>query len=278
MRNLQILPAAAAAPSDLREAMLDAFSDYAAPMRLSQSDFDLMMRQRGLDTASSRIAVVDGVIAAIWLTSVRDGHGYLIASGTRPGRRSQGLARTMAAACLAHLRDRGVASFQTEVLRSNDSAHRLYQSLGMTIRRELDCYRLTAQPDAPPALVRSVPWKDVKDHVGALRDWAPSWQNSDAAISAISEHLTFLASFDGEMLVACTVFNAANGTVHQIAVREGARRRGKGLSLLAAAKQASGGADLRLINVDGQDAGFGALMRRAGAEETIGQYELYMAL
>lgn len=278
MRNSQILSAEAASPNELREAMLDAFSDYALPMRLSQADFDLMMRQRGLDLSSSRIAVLDGEIAAIWLTSVRGGCGYLISSGTRPKYRSQGLARAMAAECLAHLRDRGVASFQTEVLRANENACGLYKSLGMTTRRKLDCYRLTAASGSPHATFERVQWESVKDQIGTLRDWAPTWQNSDAAISAISAQLICLAKFDGEALVACAVLNAANGTVHQLAVQKDARRRGLGLSLLCAAKQLSGGADLRLINVHADDAAFRAFMRRAGAEETMGQFELSMAL
>ena len=149
MQNAEILPATGWSAEALREAMLDSFSDYAIPMQLSQPDFDAMMRQRGLDLPSSRVALIDGTVAAISLTSVRDGQAYLISSGTRPAYRSRGLAWAMTAGSLAYLREVGARSFQTEVLRNNELALPLYLSLGMTKLRKLDCYRITAPVNMP---------------------------------------------------------------------------------------------------------------------------------
>ena len=278
--NLKIHPATDVSVQALREAMVDAFSDYAVPLRLSQPDFDLMMRQRGLDPASSRVATIDGEVAAIWLTSVRAGRAYLISSGTRPAYRSRGLARALAKGCLAHLRETGARSFQTEVLRSNKMALPLYLSLGMAKRRRLDCYRLpssTALP-ASDAVLHRVDWADIAENAVDLRDWSPSWQNSDAAIAAISDSVACLAALDGAALAAFVAVNTRTGAVHQLAVRRKSRRRGLGLHLLKAAQKAAAGADLRLINVDADDEAFRALMARAGAEETMGQFELFMPL
>ncbi len=280
VQKTEIRSANAFSAKELRDAMVDAFSDYAIPMQVSQADFDAMMRQRGLDALSSRVAIVGDEIAAIWLTSVRAGEAYLMSSGTRHAHRRKGLAAAMAEDCLRHLRATSALSFQTEVLRSNEMALPLYLSLGMAKRRRLDCYRLPASARLPAGdfAIQRVGWDEIAAQVAALRDWTPSWQNSDDAIAAISDRVTCLAIFDRAALSAFVAVNPVNGTVHQLAVREDARRRGFGLHLLSAAQEAAAGADLRLINVDGDDAGFRALMARAGAAETIGQFELFMPL
>lgn len=260
--------------------MVDAFSDYAIPMRLSRSEFDVMMRQRGLDLPSSRVALVDGAIAAIWLTSVRDGLAYLISSGTRPAFRSRGLARAMAADCLAYLRDIGARSFQTEVLRNNEAALPLYLSLGMTKFRKLDCYRLAApiSPSISDLGIRQVDWRDIALQVATLRDWRPSWQNSDQSIAAIADTVLCLATHSGADLEGYVIANPLNGVVLQLAVRNGARRKGLGLALLGALQMQAPGQEIRFINISREDDAFHALMVRAGADVTTGQFELHMRL
>jgi len=280
MQNAEILPATGWSAKALREAMLDSFSDYAIPMQLSQPDFDAMMRQRGLDLPSSRVALIDGTVAAIWLTSVRDGRAYLISSGTRPAYRSRGLARVMAAGSLAYLREVGARSFQTEVLRNNELALPLYLSLGMTKLRKLDCYRITAPVNMPSIdqRVQQVEWKDIAPVVGQLRDWRPSWQNSDASIAAIEEQVLCLAAYDGSDLLGYIIANPANGAFFQLAVRSDVRRQGIGIALLKALQEQAPGIALRFINISREETAFQRLMIRAGAEVTLGQFELYMPL
>ena len=276
----EILPATHVAFDQLHETMLSSFSDYAIPMQLSLGAFEMMMRQRGLDLHSSRVAIVDGQVAAIWLTSVRGSKGYLISSGTRPAFRSKGLARAMANDCLAHLRATGIRSFQTEVLRDNETAAGLYYSLGMTQRRLLDCYSLPVLQAGETGSERFdlLQWADIATHVGAVRQWEPSWQNDDHSLAAIADQLLCLASFEDGILRAYAAVSPQSGTVHQLVVHKSARRQGLAVSLLAAVQQQLPETQMRLINVQQDDVAFKALMASVGATETAGQYELHMVL
>ena len=276
----EIRPASGFSNEALRGAMLDAFSDYPIPIELSQDEFDTMMVQRGLDFENSRVAIIDGHLAGIWLAGIRGSKAYLISCGTRPAYRSLGIARAMATDCILHLRGSGVGSFQTEVLRNNELATRLYCSLGMTKKRVLDCYRIPrGNTNASDAInFVGAHWDEIAPHVVSLRDWEPSWQNNDQSLSAISEQLMCLALYDGSELMAYSAFEAGSGTVHQIAVRQDMRRAKIATSMLCTIQTQLEEMQVRLINVCRTDRGFRALMNHLDANETIGQYELVMPL
>ncbi|WP_299876583.1 GNAT family N-acetyltransferase [uncultured Sulfitobacter sp.] len=274
----EITTAQEATNAALSSAMADAFSDYAIPMQLDEATFAFMMQQRGLDRAASRIAVIDGEIAAIWLVSIRDTFGYLISSGTRPPFRSRGMARAMAVSCLEGLRAQGVTGFQTEVLRTNETAAGLYRSLGMTVARELDCYVLSDAVEAGAAAVEGVPWSRIAAQVPALRDWRPSWQNDDPSLAAIAEDVLCLAFFDDAGLAGYGAANPATATFYQVAVRKDLRRQGVGRALLSGMQSELSGRPLRFINIAQEDAGFRAFMRACGAQDIAGQHELAMEL
>ncbi len=171
--NATITDAASASTKDLCAAMASAFSDYAVPINLTVPAFHFMMKQRGQGPDASRIAIINGQIAAIWLVSVRGEASYLISSGTVPQHRRRGLATDLAHSALEGLQRRGTMTFQTEVLVENTTAARLYRKLGMRTRRDLSCYTITEpQPvkdNTPP--IREVLWSDIADKVHALRDW-----------------------------------------------------------------------------------------------------------
>ena len=264
----------------LRTAMQDAFSDYAIPLQLNAEAFDQMMRQRGLDRSKSRIAVEGGNVVAIWLVSVRTSKAYLISSGTIPSCRSRGISRALAEDCLNGLRKEVVQSFQTEVLRDNKTAAGLYTSLGMTKTRSLDCYLISVQeaPTRTQPTFSSMTWSDIASSVEMLRDWAPSWQNSDPSLDAISEQLVCLTRDDGAGLTAYAVCGLRSGNIHQLAVRPDLRRNGLGTDLVRALQHRLPHAPLRFTNVHHDDFAFRSLIKHVGATETAGQYELLMAL
>lgn len=264
----------------LSAAMADAFSDYDIPLQLDEAAFAFMMRQRGLDRDASTIATIDGEIVAIWLTSVRHNRGYLISSGTRPRCRAQGIARALATACLDGLRARGVGSYETEVLRRNAAAAGLYRSLGMTTARGLDCYVVPAARVLMDAVegVEDVVWRDIAPQAKGLRDWAPSWQNADAALDAIADDLRCFAVREGAQVVGYSVVNPGTGAVFQLAVGKGHRRRGLGRALVHHVQATLPGKALRFINMDQGDPGMRGFMTGVGAVETAGQFELKMPL
>ena len=278
-----IRPASDFSDAELCEAMKDTFSDHAVPMRLSQSNFAEMMRQRGLDKdAASRVAVVGETIAAVWLVSVRGQCGYLISSGTRPDFRSKGLARALAEDFLTALRTMGVQSFQTEVMDGNDVATAVYLRLGMFVSRQLDCYEIPrlAALDLRSSRPLQADWDRILPEVPSLRDWMPAWQISDASLTAISDRVACMQMSDaqGQGLAAYATVIPETATLAQIAVRPDLRRKKLGAILVADMQRLAPDRPLRVLNARADDSGFCKFMSSLDAVRTVGQSELYLTL
>ncbi len=278
--NTTITDATGVDNAALCQAMADAFSDYAVPLNLSLASFNFMMKQRGLDPGASRIAVVDGQIAAIWLVSIRGGRSYLISSGTVPKYRGRGLATAIANASLAGLRAAGLGTFQTEVLVENTTAAGLYFKLGMHKHRDLSCYAITGPKPGAPAThqISEVGWSDVTQETEALLDWSPSWQNSNGSIDAIADAVRCFCVKDDNRLNGYAVLVPDSGSLLQIGVHPDARRQGIGTSLINHAIAAAPNGQLRLVNADASDDSFAQFMRSLPVKQTQGQFELAMAL
>ncbi|MCV6586843.1 MAG: GNAT family N-acetyltransferase [Marinibacterium sp.] len=284
MTGITILPARDFSSSALCSAMNAAFSDYQVPTHLTVDAFDAMMIQRGHDATVSKVALLNGDIAAIWLMGVRGSAAYLIVSGTRPEHRGRGLSSALAGAVLDQLRAARIATFQTEVLQSNSIAQRLYARIGMEQNRRLGCSALTRQIAPGPtgmgmgADLTEQPWPDIAPQVGGLRDWAPSWQHSDAPLTAAGADGTCICATRAGDLLGYVAMLSRTRTVAQIAVAPKARRCGIGRALMAAAQRHGAGGALRVINYDADDRGFAAYLRACGAEPIEGQFELIMPL
>ena len=274
-----ITDATAASTADLCTAMADAFSDYAVPVNLTFSAFSFMMKQRGLSRSASRIAIIDGKVAAIWLVSIRANKSYLISSGTLPAFRGRRLATTLAHACLGHLRETGIESFQTEVLVENTKAASLYRKLGMSKYRDLSCYDVTGRRgshcEAPD--IREISWSEIAANTQVFQDWKPSWQNSNASVTAVADDIRCFCVHRGTMLTGYAALGIGSGNLHQIGVLPDARRQGIGTALINQALAISNG-PLRLINIDATDSGFAAFFSSFPLIQSMGQYELMMRL
>lgn len=276
---IEILPASAVSMTELCTAMNAAFSDYAAPMTLSDAGFAKMMQQRGLDREASRIAVDAGVVAAIWLVSVRASRGYLISSGTVPAFRSKGLARRLAKASLAGMKARQLRSFQTEVMTDNSVAMALYHRLNMRVTRELTCYTVPALPVSTSSdAIKTLNWSGLRPDAQGIRDWAPSWQNNDLSLDAVAEDVVCVGVHDADGFGGYAVLLPFNGTVAQIAVRPDLRRRGIARDLFSQLQAHQPQQGLRIVNAAADDVGFAAFMAGMGAKLTVTQHELWRDL
>lgn len=278
--NTTITNATGVDSAALCRAMRDAFSDYAIPLNLSLASFNFMMKQRGLDRGASRIATVDGQIAAIWLVSIRGGRSYLISSGTVPKFRGRGLATAIAKASLASLRSAGIGTFQTEVLVENTTAAGLYFKLGMHTHRDLSCYAITGPKPGTPGKpqISEIGWSDIAQETEALQDWLPSWQNSNDSIKAVADAVRCFCVKDDNRLNGYAVLVPNSGSLLQIGVHPDARRQGIGTSLINHAIAAAPNGQLRLVNVDASDDGFAQFVQSLPATQTQGQFALAMAL
>ena len=274
--NPKIVSAEHVSLEDLRLAMNSAFSDYAVPMQLTRQSFAFMLKQRGFDRQASRVALVEGQIAAIWLVSLRGRHSYLVASGTDPMFRRLGMARRLADDCLVHLQQRDTVSFQTEVVAENSKAFELYASLGMKAARTLQCYDVPPLPSTDASgMVRKVPWREIQSAAAAMIELEPSWQNDIASLSAVADEAQCWAISDCHGLVAYAVLFPTSNTLAQICVRKDRRQEGIGSSLLHACQA---GDTLRLLNVDVTSTEFQSFLGSVGAVPTVRQFELKMNL
>lgn len=235
-----------------------------------------MMRQRGLDRASSHVAIVNDKIVAVWFVALRAGNAYLIASGTSPSFRRSGLARFLATENTSHLRRLSVRRFQTEVLCDNKHAFDLYASLGMTVARTLDCYELSAAAAADAtSSACSLPWADIRAAVDAMKETEPSWQNSASAIEAVENEVECWTISDALGLAAYVVLIPRTATLAQIGVRADRRRTGLGSMLINRCRQ---NGSLRVLNVDSGSDAMRAFLARLGARSTVSQFEMSMDL
>ncbi|MFK7834846.1 MAG: N-acetyltransferase family protein [Sulfitobacter sp.] len=272
MSRVEIVPATQVSQEQIREGVLAGFSDYAVPMQPSEEAFAFMMRQRGLVPDASWVAIAEGRVVAVWLVSVAGQAAYLISSGTAPAFRGRGLARGMAARCIEGLQARGCATFQTEVLAGNAVAAGLYEKLGMRVVRRLDCYTV---PQDGVADVELVAWAEVVRDAPGCRDWRPSWQNADAALTRAADDAVCVAVWDDLGLAGYAAGFAPSGAVAQIAVRPDRRRQGLGRRLVRAIT-ASG--VCRVLNVDAADVGFAGFMAACGAKLSVQQEERMLLL
>ncbi len=273
--NAKIKTAKHVSDDALRHAMNRAFSDYVVPMELSGREFGLMMRQRGLSHKASRIAIVGGDIAAIWLMSVRGNHAYLISSGTCPEFRRQGLARQLAEDCLVGLGTERTTNFQTEVLTGNKKAFDLYSALGMTVSRRLECYELPSLPGSPEHDVQQTSWAEFEVEAQALAEVLLSWQNSSEAIATVASDVKCWTVSVTLGLAGYVVAIPETRTVAQIGIRKDRRREGIAQSLIAACHP---GDKLRLLNIDGRSNDFHAFLQAISAKPTVSQFELRMRI
>jgi len=252
-----------------------AFADYAVPMKLEPVQFETMMRIRGFSKAFSYVAMVDGSIAAFWFVGVRAKRAYLIASGTRPEFRQHGLSARIGHVVMDALKSAGNETIQAEVLETNVAARRLYARLGFTEVRSLDCYSLDViESESAVVDVQIVKGSSLADEVQNLWDVIPSWQNDTASIQGAGADARVLEYKDQSGLTAYAVFFPAQNSLAQIAVRNDRRREGLASALISEGQRRFGLSSLRVINVDHEDRGLGALLRSCCAQRTVSQKEI----
>ncbi|EBA13704.1 GNAT family N-acetyltransferase [Roseobacter sp. CCS2] len=257
-----------------------AFSDYSVPTQLTPSAFDRMMLQRGLNTEVSKVAVARGRIVSFWFMSVRGDQAYLIASGTLPAFRGRGLSTQLAHSVLDDLRASNVSSFHTEVLEHNNVAQRLYARIGMTRVRRLGCCTVSQPMSGPHFDIDLVErkWSDVMAQIADMRDWQPTWQNSDASLAALGTDVMCICATQADQISGYIAVFKKTHTVAQLAVKKSARRKGIGRELLRNALRGAPGAALRFINYADDDPGFSAFLKAHHANSIKGQFDLILRL
>jgi ribosomal protein S18 acetylase RimI-like enzyme len=248
-----------------------AFSDYTVPMALTPESLAAMQRRRGYAAGASFGAFESGRLVGFVLTC-RDGdRAYNSGTGVVPAHRGTGLGRRLVEAVIAHVRG-SARSYWLEVIESNEPAVALYRAAGFAEARRLQVWSIPrADPgaSAPPPEVPVIAAPDL-DAIAADADTALPWQNSLASIRRASEPYVALGDEHG----AAVIF-PGSADLPLLCVRRGARRRGHGARLLAAAAAHAARAPRPTRTmVDAADAGIAAFLAASGATRLVRQLEM----
>jgi ribosomal protein S18 acetylase RimI-like enzyme len=224
----------------LLDAANDAFSDYAAPApAMPRAAFDEMLQQRGFDPALSWLAIDGSEIAAYWLVGTepehRPGVSYGLSVGTRPEFRRQGLALRLWERVVPHLKKAGCTEQILEVIETNNRAVPLYEALGFTTRRRIECFKGPV-PSVHPTPIsldfRNVDTDDAARTGAPFCEWEPTWQNSTKAVINLGSTVTATIAYMGDQPAAYGLFHKPHGQIVQLAVDPKWRGKGIGRGLL----------------------------------------------
>lgn len=258
------------------ETFNESFSDYVVKFTLTADQLREIVTRRGVRSDLS-VGGFDGDrLVAFTLNGLDGTTAYDSGTGVVPTHRRHGLSRGVMDFSMTHLRDAGARRYLLEVIRTNTRALRLYESLGFTTIRSLDCWKFengeVANTDVSIRLIEP-DWREL----GSFRDVEPSWQNSDASMVRARAPRSILGAFDGDLLTGYAIVFPLTHDLAQLAVRPACRRRGIGRALLARALRECGGS-LRALNVDSRDEGIAAFLRGSGGTLYVEQFEMSRAL
>jgi ribosomal protein S18 acetylase RimI-like enzyme len=252
------------------EAFAAAFSDYLVKFSPDQEALREMLVRRGWVPELSAGAFDHGQLVGFTLNCLDGGTGYNSGTGVIPSHRRSGLARRLMEYSASLLRNAGAERYLLEVIEANTAAAELYRRCGFEQTRGLQCWIWEPSPGSVAGTFDrgQPPWEALPQ----LWDVQPSWQNSIASLRRARQPFTFLGNEQ-----AYAVVFPATGELPQLAVSQSHRRQGLGRQLLEAA-WAVAGKPLRILNVDDRDEGIAAFLTASGAQKTVRQHEMALAL
>jgi GNAT superfamily N-acetyltransferase len=167
---MRLVPSDSFTLAELAETFTAGYEGYAVPMTIDADLLEYMADVYDFDLSRSRVALEgDGRIGLANL-GVRGGRGWIGGVGVVASARRRGVGRGLMEALLA------VAPpvVDLEVMESNESARRLYESLGFEHVRMLEVWALPEQPLVEAAQVEPAP----------LGQSGLPWQREDASLGA----------------------------------------------------------------------------------------------
>jgi len=264
---MSILPLTHISFDALAVAFNDAFGDYPVPLSTTGEQLANMQLRRGYVADASFGAFEGERIVGFVLTCLDGDRAYNSGTGVAVSHRRHGIARELMLHTIEALRARGAASYQLEVIESNDRAAALYRNVGFEERRRFQCWTFEATQKVKTKELANA---DV-DAIAKNADIELAWQNSVTSIRRAPESHVVLGDERG----AAIVF-PRSGDLALLAVQRDARRQGHGTHLLnAAATRAA--KPIRILNIDDRDEGIAAFMSAAGAKPLVRQIEMTLS-
>ncbi|UZR92669.1 GNAT family N-acetyltransferase [Chondrinema litorale] len=204
---------------------------------------------------------------------------YNAGTGVLPEYRGHKISRSLYEYAFDLLKQDSFEQCILEVITQNIPALKVYNQLGFFTVRDLICYKA--------ANVIQKSHSKINIHLQKLEnripewslyqtffDFAPTWQNSTTSvIRNFDEEIIIEAHYKSDV-VGIIIFDPDYGSISQIAVHKGFRRKGIGTQLLRAASAFIVTPNISIINVDGSFADANAFFINNGFKEIIRQKEM----
>jgi ribosomal protein S18 acetylase RimI-like enzyme len=264
---------------DLLDVINLSFSDYIVPFSLTLEQLQSKIHAEGIKLDLS-IGVYDeeklvGFMLHALNTTNPEFIAYNAATGVIPDYRGKGLVGKMYDVLVPKLEALGVKQMVLEVIEGNHPAIRVYEKMGYTIHRKLDCFRgsVPALDINPKVTIRNLSapqWELFK----SFWDIEPSWQNDVMTISNSIETSQILGAYIDEALVGYAIYNPTSRKINQVAVSPVYRRKGIGTSLCNHISNAVDQNELLVYNVQNSSAEAKGFIKSLNIPYTISQFEM----
>ena len=241
----------------LHAALLEAFSDYIVPFRLTEDQFKNHIAVNAVDINNSVGAFADGKMVGFTL----NGFGlwndkstvYDAGTGVFPRFRGKGIATEIFEFMQPALKRNGVRQIILEVIAENEKAVRLYRKMEFRETRRLlileqqNPIDYASKSDFIIRQLGAPDWKLLK----TFWDGNTCWQNSVEALNRALTRKIVLGAFRREIPVGYGVVFPKSANIVQLAVDINYRRRGVASLILSEMKKAVGtDKPLRVSNLD----------------------------
>ena len=267
--------------ADIHAAFMRAFSDYHIPVKETSQEMAVANMQRGIDYDASFGSFADNEeLIGFILCGIRNDNGKLryYDGGTAiiPEWRGMGVGGLLLDTVLSDANSRGAYEFVLEVIQDNLKARKLYESRGFAISRSLRCYKKSLEEI--PSMESSSYTIDTPRMGGYIKvseslplPYIPSWQNTNASVINIFEHLIIRVLIQGVNPVGYFVLHPYTGNIMQIsAVGESPTIYRELISL---AKSCTIANMVRFINID-ETSTFISFLEEDGWDLLVDQYEM----
>lgn len=265
----------------IRQAFVDAFSEYEVPIEMPLEKFKGMIKIRDLNPEFSLGYFVGEKLVGFILCGFRviDGKKYCYdgATGVVKDFQRKGIGEQLLAALKIMLKEKGVEIFVLEVLENNTPAIHLYQKHGFRKTRRLECFEiqkneLKANFNASFAILTE---KSILEKLDTSKYmlYAPSWQNSAKSIKNGGENYMFKAiEINGE--IACYGFiDKTRGDIPQICISEKWKNKALEELLLVLLARETTLDKIVMLNIE-ENKYLGNVLRKAGFTNFVNQFEM----
>ena len=172
----------------------------------------------------------------------------------------------------------GASRILLEVVSTNESAIRLYESLGFTKRKVVKCFKLNDQieDNSPDVVLKAVKTYDPKYE--SYWDYSPTFLDSTAQLTHNLENEVILEAFINKLSVGYVIFQPAIGRISQFGVAPQWRNQGIGWALIYGVQTRSYQKKLTIMNVPESQTETIEALEALGFVNEVDQFEMELIL